>query len=356
MEGSEIVDQSKGNEKLYYKWLHQKRETELLLSALRVKLFSYLESWETPKAVATKSGLNERNLSFVLNALASIGLLEKSSETYRNTQQSNDFLNPNSSVYLGESILFREKMMSLQNIEERLIDGPNKNILHNNLGTEVYDFYEAARVSIPEMYTGRAQSLIQAVTSLYGNKIPEKILDLGGGSGILAIELAITFPNCKSVVFEHPNVARLPRELVSERNLSEHVSVIEGDFNADDIGNGYDLIIASGVLDFAKDHLDSVMNKLYNALTSNGYLYVVTHNVSEDYQKPPESILGWLSSHLDGLDILLSKKEIENALTDHGFQQIHSNDVDAVFEGLQGEFYSKRAGGFQDGKVTKTCN
>lgn len=348
--------QSKGNQKLYYKMLHQKRETELLLSALRVKLFSYLESWETPKAVATKSGLNERNLSFVLNGLASIGLLEKNSEAYRNTQQSNDFLNPNSSVYLGESILFREKMMSLQNIEERLINGPNKNVLHNNKGIEVYDFYEAARVSIPEMYTGRVQSLIQAVTSLYGNKTPEKILDLGGGSGILAIELAITFPNCKSVVFEHPNVARLPRELVSERNLSEHVSVIEGDFNADDIGKGYDLIIASGVLDFAKDHLDSVMSKLYNALTSNGYLYVVTHNVSEDYQDPPESILGWLSSHLDGLDVLLTKRDIENALTRHGFQHIHSDDDGGVFEGLQGEFYLKRTGGFQDGKVTKTCD
>ncbi|MDD3395556.1 MAG: methyltransferase [Anaerotignum sp.] len=347
--------QSKGNQKLYYKMLHQKRETELLLSALRVKLFSYLESWETPKAVATKSDLNERNLSFVLNALASIGLLEKSNEAYRNTKQSNDFLNTNSSVYLGESILFREKMMSLQNIEERLTNGPNKNVLHNNQGIEVYDFYEAARVSIPEMYTGRVQSLIQAVTSLYGDKTPEKILDLGGGSGILAIELAITFPNCKSVVFEHPNVARLPRELVSERNLSEHVSVIEGDFNADDIGKGYDLIIASGVLDFAKDHLDSMMSKLYSALTSNGYLYVVTHNVSEDYQNPPESILGWLSSHLDGLDILLTKKDIENALTNHGFQQIHSDDANGIFEGLQGEFYIKKTGGSQDGKATETC-
>ncbi|KXL52196.1 multifunctional cyclase-dehydratase-3-O-methyl transferase TcmN [Anaerotignum neopropionicum] len=348
--------QSKGNQKLYYKMLHQKRETELLLSALKLKLFSYLENWETPKAVATKSDLNERNLSFVLNALASIGLLEKNNEAYRNTQQSNDFLNPNSSVYLGESILFREKMMSLQNIEERLINGPNKNVLHNNQGIEVYDFYEAARVSIPEMYTGRVQSLIQAVTSLYGNKTPEKILDMGGGSGILAIELAITFPNCKSVVFEHPNVARLPRELVSERNLSEHVSVIEGDFNADDIGKGYDLIIASGVLDFAKDHLDSVMSKLYNALTSNGYLYVVTHNVSEDYQNPPESILGWLSSHLDGLDVLLTKKDIENALTNHGFQQMHSDDAGGVFEGLQGEFYLKKTRGSQDGKATETCD
>lgn len=334
--------QPKGNQKLYYKMLHQKRETELLLSALKLKLFSYLESWETPESVATKSDLNERNLSFVLNALASIGLLEKNNEAYRNTQQSNDFLNPNSPVYLGESILFREKMMSLQGIEERLINGPDKNVLHNNQGTEVYDFYEAARVSIPEMYTGRVQSLVQSVTNLYGNKIPEKILDLGGGSGILAIELAITFPNCKGVVFEHPNVAQLPRELVTERNLSEHVSVIEGDFNADDIGKGYDLIIASGVLDFAKDHLDSVMSKLYNALTSNGYLYVVTHNVSEDYQNPPESILGWLSSHLDGLDVLLTKKDIENALTRHGFQHVHSDDGGGIFEGLQGEFYLRK--------------
>lgn len=348
------MNQSKGNQKLYYKMLHQKRETELLLTALRVKLFSYLDNWETPKSVAIKSGLNERNLSFVLNALASIGLLEKNNKAYRNTQQSNDFLNPKSSVYLGESILFREKMMSLQNIEDRLINGPSKNVLHNNKGVEVYDFYEAARVSIPEMYTGRVQSLIQAVTSLYRNKTPEKILDLGGGSGILAIELAITFSNCKSVVFEHPSVARLPHELVSERNLSGHVSVIEGDFNSDDIGKGYDLIIASGVLDFAKDHLDSVMCKLYNALTSDGYLYVVTHNVSEDYQNPPESILGWLSSHLDGLDVLLTKKDIENALTRHGFQHIHSDDYGGIFEGLQGEFYLKKTGGYQDGKVTKT--
>lgn len=339
------MHQSKGDQKLYYKMLHQKRETELLLIALRVKLFLYLENWETPKSVARKSGLNERNLSFVLNALASIGLLEKNNEVYRNTQQSNDFLNPNSPVYLGDSILFREKMMSLQNIEERLINGPNKEVLHNNQGVEVYDFYEAARVSIPEMYTGRVQALIQAVTNLYRTKTPKKILDLGGGSGILAIELAITFPNCKSVVFEHPNVARLPRELVSERKLSEQVCVMEGDFNADDIGKGYDLIIASGVLDFAKDHLDSVMGKLYNALTSNGYLYVVTHNVSEDYQNPPESILGWLSSHLDGLDVLLTKKEIDSALTIHGFQQIQSDDDGGVFEGLQGEFYAKRTRG-----------
>lgn len=173
----------------------------------------------------------------------------------------------------GESILFREKMMPLKNMEERLKNGPDQRTLHNNQGVDVYDFYEAARVSIPEMYTGRVQALMKAVSGLYADITPTKILDLGGGSGILAIELVLAFPNCEGVIFEHPSVAGLPRRLVAERNLSERLSIIEGDFNKDDIGKDYNLILASGILDFAKEHLDSVMKKLYRALTSNGYLY-----------------------------------------------------------------------------------
>jgi len=39
-----------------------------------------------------------------------------------------------------------------------------------------------------------------------------------------------------------------------------------GDYMTDDIGDGYDLIIAVGTLNFAKHAIDSVMEKLYSAL------------------------------------------------------------------------------------------
>ncbi|WP_181899145.1 hypothetical protein [Lachnotalea glycerini] len=51
---------------------------------------------------------------------------------------------------------------------------------------------------------------------------------------------------------------------------------------------------------------------------------------------------------MDGLDVLLTKKDIENALTRHGFQYILIDDDGGVFEGLQGDFYLKRTGGLQD--------
>lgn len=113
-------------------------------------------------------------------------------------------------------------------------------------------------------------------------------------------------------------------------------------FNTDDIGGGYDIIIASGILDFAKEHLDAFMEKLCRALTPDGYLYVVTHEVSEDYQSPPESILGWLSGHLDGLDTLLTKKTIAGTLSKHGFRRVQTAEVDGTFKGLYGEFYCKQ--------------
>jgi hypothetical protein len=81
------------------------------------------------------------------------------------------------------------------------------------------------------------------------------------------------------------------------------------------------------------------MEKLKQALSPSGYLYIVTHEVSEDYLSPPESILGWLSSHLDGLDLLLTKNTIDQALKTHGFHCIEEREVGGVFKGLPGKFY-----------------
>lgn len=331
----------KENPSLYFNILHQKRVAELLLTALRFDLFSYLEVYTAPKDVSLHTGLNERSLQLVLNALAAASFLEKSGEQYRNTSKSNEFLNKSSEVYIGETILFREKMMSLSNIEERLKNGPNQVIQSNNKGVEVYDFYEAARVGIPEMYTGRVQSFIRNVEGVFRQSSPQKVLDLGGGNGVMTMELLEKYSDCEGVISEHPSVAQLPRQLVTERGLKNRIEVREGDFNKDDLGTGYDLILASGILDFAKEHLEELMGKLAKALTPEGILYLVNNEITEDFQAPPQSILGWLSSHLDGLDLLLSANTIRAHLKKHNFIKINTLEIDGAYSSLQGEFYRK---------------
>ena len=59
-----------------------------------------------------------------------------------------------------------------------------------------------ARVYIPELYTGRVQAFLKQMDALYPDPLrPLRLLDLGGGAGLLGIEFTKRFPNSRAVVF-----------------------------------------------------------------------------------------------------------------------------------------------------------
>ena len=325
----------------FYKMVQDYKEAQLLFAAIELDIFSHLEGFGDLKTIASKTGYNERNLRLFLNSLVSIGLIEKEEDNYKNTPVVDCYLNRERDLYLGEYILFRERMTQLDNVQELVKNGPIQGVLESNRGVEVYDFYKLAKLSIKEMYTGRVQSLLEVSKSLFNQDKPLKILDLGGGSGVLAIEFIKKYPNSTGVVFEHPSVSKLPEELVKEMELENRMKVLSGDFTIDDIGRDYDFIIVSGVLDFAKDNLLRMVEKLYDALKPLGYFYLVSHNVSEDYTSPKESIVGWLSSHLQGLDVLLDKKSISKSLMSVGLKELEKDSIKGIMDNLQGEIYIK---------------
>ncbi|MCT4688467.1 methyltransferase [Vallitalea sp.] len=309
----------------YYTMVNNYRETQLFFAALKLDIFSYLDDEILIEEIANQSKYDIRNLKLTLNALASIKLIEKHQNKYVNTEEGKIYLSKLSKYYIGDAILFRNEMMSLDNIENRVRYGPDKAIAQHNQGQKVYDFTKLAKVCIPEIYLWRIEPLINLMNKIYQDTKPSKILDLGGGSGAMGIELCKAFPSSKGVIFEEPNVSLVAEDLVSKNNLSSRITVQKGDFIKDDIGNGYDIIIASGIIDFAKDHLQDFVKKLYDALNKNGIIYLITHGFSEDYLEPSETILGWLSSHLDGLDLLLPDKVIQDAMTSNGFK-LYSQD------------------------------
>ncbi|GMQ64844.1 methyltransferase [Vallitalea maricola] len=304
----------------YYKMVTDHRESQLFFSALKLDIFSCLDNRISIEEIADKTKYNPRNLKLLLNALVSIHLIEKHQDQYVNTEEGKFYLSKSSEYYIGDAILFRNEMMSLDNIENRVKFGPDKIIADHNQGQKVYDFTKLAKVCIPEIYLWRIEPLINLMNKIYQDTEPSKILDLGGGSGAMGIELCKAFPNAKGVIFEEPKVSVVAEYLVSKNNLNSRITVQKGDFIKDDIGNGYDIIIASGIIDFAKDHLNNFIKKLYDALNKNGIIYLITHGFSEDYLEPSETILGWLSSHLDGLDLLLPDKVIQDAMMASGFR------------------------------------
>ena len=293
---------------IYYKTILQYREAELLFEALKLDIFSYLDEPTTLEEFLKSTNYDKENTKYFLSALLSCGYVEKNNLTYCNTKCSKLYLSKNSSKYIGKAILFREKLGSISNIGDKVKD--------NSLGqNDKLDFSELAEIVHDEMYvTGRVDDFNREIKQLFSDKYRNyKVLDLGGGSGVLSIEFIRNFPNSTAYVFETSEVACISKKIIEKNDMQDKIFVLEGDFNVDAIGDGYDLIIASGIFNFVNMDITEFICKLSDALVLNGHLLIIgSFFENEEYHK--EHILNWLKGYINGMKPAPKKSEIEQSM------------------------------------------
>lgn len=309
----------------FYAVMRNYQKGQLLFSALRLNIFSCLDTPVTAKTAAHTLEIDERKTELLLLALVSCGFIERQGEFYINTPTTKDFLSKNSEVFLGESLLYREKMTSLAGIEQKL--GGSET--HKKPD---YDFTKLARAAIPEMYTGRVQAFLDKMKSVYPDSSrPLHLLDLGGGTGILAIEFAKHFPNSKATVFDTPEVTGFTQQVIGEHHCENQVDVMNGDFNRDALKGSYDVMIASGILNFVTGDLSDFIKKIAGALKEEGYLFLVGEFSDHD-QKVPRNMVSWLSGFLDGIPLPPEDRVIAKAIQEAGLSSC-GMVKDSLFEG-----------------------
>ncbi|WP_313581137.1 methyltransferase [Lacrimispora sp.] len=303
----------------YYQVLRQYQSAQLLFEAIKLDVFSYLDNPTSATEIAKKTGYCEKNIELLLLALVSCGYIETQETYFHNTKEGCAYLSKASPYYLGNTILFREEMTTLFNLTDKVKYGSK-----NFTGT-CYDFSSLAEVTVPEMYaTGRVKSFIDEIQTVFTDPSSQlKILDLGGGSGVFAMEFAKHYPNSNVYVFEHPSVADTTSRIISNHNMENRVTVLSGDFNTDGIGSSYNLIIASGILDFATESLNVFMKKIAAALLNSSYLLLVGH-YSETDNYPKENILSWLSGYMNGINPPPTRSQVELALTNSALKAVRT--------------------------------
>ncbi|MDO5725055.1 MAG: class I SAM-dependent methyltransferase, partial [Tissierellia bacterium] len=234
-------------------------------------------------------------------------------------------LSKNNKFYIGDSFLNSFNMMSLEEAVDLVKNGSDE-YKANDKKVALYDFKAMAKASANEIKLFRAKALIDKIKKIYDEDVQFKFLDLGGGSGMMSIELAKAFPNSKGVVFDDPDVLEIAKEFILDENMEDRIEIIGGDFLTDDIGSGYDLIIACGVFHFAKSSLDNFFEKIYNALKADGFLCSKTFTVSDDYLKPERFFTRWLSSHLRGTSSLLTSEFLEKSISKKFIEHLETKD------------------------------
>ena len=175
---------------------------------------------------------------------------------------------------------------------------------------------------------GAAQQAAKIVSDLPEFQSFKKMLDLGGGPGIIGIAIVSAHPTMKGVIFDRPAIVKIAKTFIKEYEMEDRMEVLGGDFTCDSIGNGYDLVWACGVLSFCKDDMTLFMKKIYDALNPGGMFISYQVVLTNERTKPDIMVLRMMSTSLTGQDICFDQGFIADSMLQAGFKSVSSRTID----------------------------
>ncbi|MGO3890146.1 MAG: methyltransferase domain-containing protein [Paenalcaligenes sp.] len=296
---------------------------DALQVALSLELFTQLGEWASADDVATRLNLDAANTGYLLELLCSVELLEcqhGSACLYRNTPSSARYLDPASADYCGDALLFRHAVLRQvgQQLESLLRTGdrvePEPAVIQRG-------WAQAARQQIAQeqqaVTADVACELVAAQSEFWQAR---RLLDLGGGPGVVAIALAKQQPDLQAVVFEYAEAAQVAQQRIVEAGLEARVSTLAGDLVVDDFGAEYDVIWCSSVLHFVPD-IPAVLQRLYQALRPGGVLVCCHAEVPQQAVHGKAVLHYYLHMRMQGRHVWPSG-ELAQLLTQQGFSVV----------------------------------
>jgi predicted O-methyltransferase YrrM len=114
-----------------------------------------------------------------------------------------------------------------------------------------------------------------------------RVLDIGGGSGIYACCLVAAHPHLRATVLEKSPVDRVTRQCIARRGYSDRVEVITGDMFASQLPGGYDVHLWSNALhDWDTPTVRSLLAKSLAALEPGGMVAIHDAHVNREKNGP----------------------------------------------------------------------
>jgi len=254
------------------------RASRVVLTANNYGIFDHLKTPKTAGDIARVISADARATEILLDAVASVGLLKKSGGKYRNSETAGTFLVKDSGLYQGDMLRHADDLWKgWSGLDEVVKTGLPNRSGGRDYGTFIRAMHNNAVI--------RAKKAIRAI-DLKGVK---RALDLGGGPGTYSMELARK--GIDVTLFDLPEAITIAKELVSGQGI-DNINFAAGDFHADDIGAGYDLVFISQIvhsLSIAESL--ALMEKARDALGPKGRLVIHEFLLGKDRAHPVPAAL-----------------------------------------------------------------
>lgn len=268
-----------------------------LAVAVELDLFTRLAGGRTVTVEQAGAELDipERPADLLLAACASLGLLERSGDGYRNTALAEEFLVAGRPYYFGGQVRYCDQRTYLpwHRIGEALrTDRP----LTWDPGTQS-SLFETADPQMLALFWDAMHSTsiftARALAGAYDFGDRRWLLDVGGGSGAYPIELCRRYPHLRATVYDLPHVCEIARGRIATAGMADRIGTVAGDFLTEPaLPGGCDVVLLSMILhDWDEQTNRRLLAKCHAALPAGGLVVISELLLNPDRTGPPEAAL-----------------------------------------------------------------
>ncbi|XP_067401822.1 probable bifunctional dTTP/UTP pyrophosphatase/methyltransferase protein isoform X2 [Emydura macquarii macquarii] len=318
------------------------RASKALFVASKLKVFDLLKDKCILKAVdvADKVEASVCGTERLLDACASLGLLDKTHQGYSNTDSANTYLVSDREHSLhGYIIHSNDRLWHLfTHLEAAVKEGTMQT--HRAFGKETEDLFQDSCYHSVEAKQ-RFMTAMHSIAKLTARDVAtafdlsqfRSACDLGGCTGVLAHELVQKYPNLNVTVFDLPEViANVSCFQPSGQHITP-VTFTAGDFFKDNLPEA-DLYILSLILhDWNDEKIHILLSKISAICKPGSALLVAEAVLDEEKTHPARAVLQSLSM-TEGKQ--RSGSEYKQLLEKYGFTNVQIKITENILDAILG--------------------
>jgi SAM-dependent methyltransferase len=139
------------------------------------------------------------------------------------------------------------------------------------------------------------RSFAEQVANMLDVRGVERLLDLGGGSGVVSFALLRKRDELTSVVVDVESVCQAGRVIASENKLEQRITYLAADFLKDDLPTGFDMVMLCDVGSFS----EILFRRIHDVLNPKGRLVIVDKFAPGKTAAPPSRLLAAFLNSLE---------------------------------------------------------
>jgi SAM-dependent methyltransferase len=256
-----------------------------LLAGMQLDLFTPLKDGPmNAEQIAATIGVGPAKLKALLYALAVAGFLKVEGEFFSNTEAANRFLVKDSSSCVVD---IHELLSTMWNAALKTAES-----IRTGLPQAKLNYSDMSQDELRHFFWGEHPYAVE-----YGRDLVEKydfsayrtLLDVGGGSGGLAIAVTEACPHIQATVVDLPKVTPVTQQYIDEAGAGDMVKVVTANAVRDPLPGSYEAAVMNAFIQvLSPDDARCAIKNISKVMNPGGEIYIRGYGIIDNSRTSPQ--------------------------------------------------------------------